>query len=110
MKIVIPTRENNDKSLVSDQLGRTNYFYVYDSENHTGVFYENTYLKENHGAGVKTAEFILKEKADVLITPRIGEKALDILLETKVKMYKSTGKVVKENIKDLLSGVLEELY
>ncbi|QLY40692.1 dinitrogenase iron-molybdenum cofactor biosynthesis protein [Hujiaoplasma nucleasis] len=110
MKILIPSKEKNDKSLVSDQLGRTTYFYLYDTDIHEGQFIENLYVKENHGAGVKTAEFILKNHVDYLITPRIGEKALDLLLDTQVKIYQSNGKIVKENIKDLLSGTLEELY
>ncbi|QWC00101.1 NifB/NifX family molybdenum-iron cluster-binding protein [Mycoplasmatota bacterium] len=110
MIIVLPIKEESEKSIVSDQLGRANYFYVYHSENDEGVIFKNTFLNENHGAGVKTAEFLLKQNADVLITPRIGEKALEILLETKVKIFKSNAKIVKENIKDYLNGDLEELY
>lgn len=110
MIIVVPTKDEGEKSVVSDQLGRANYFYVYDTDNLKGKIFKNTFLNENHGAGVKTAEFLLKENANVLITPRIGEKALDLLLETDVKIYKSNAKIVKENIKDYLNGELEELY
>lgn len=110
MILFIPTQTDSDKSLVSEQLGRANFFYVYDTDKKDGVFYKNSFLNENHGAGVKTAEFIIKQKANVLLTPRVGEKALDILLDTDVKMYKTNGKVVKEIINDFLNQKLEELY
>lgn len=110
MIIVIPSKEEGEKSFVSDNLGRGNYFYVYDSEKNTGKSFKNTFKDEAHGAGVKTAEFILKQKANVLITPRIGEKSLELLLNTDVKIYKSNERIVKENIKDFLNNELEELY
>jgi predicted Fe-Mo cluster-binding NifX family protein len=110
MKLFIPTQSDSEKSLVSEQLGRANYFYVYDTDKNEGQFYKNSFSNENHGAGVKTAEFILKQGSYALLTPRVGEKALDILLNTDVKMYKSNGKVVKEVIQDFIDQKLEELY
>lgn len=110
MIVVIPTKEVGEKSFVSDQLGRTKYFYIYDTDAKSGRVYNNISKNENHGAGVKTAEFLLQQHADVLITPRVGQKALDLLLETNIRIYKSNAKIVKENIKDFLNDELEELY
>lgn len=110
MILFIPSQSESEKSLVSDQLGRSNYFYVYDTLKDEGIFYKNSFINENHGAGVKTAEFVLKQKADVMITPRVGEKALDLLLDTDVKIVKSNGKILKEVIQDYLNKKLEELY
>lgn len=110
MIIFIPTRDNTEKSIASEQLGRANYFYIYDTSTDQGLFYENTFKNENHGAGVKTIEFMIKENVDVLITPRVGEKSLDLLLDSNVKIYKSNGKIVKEMIRDLLDKELEALY
>lgn len=110
MILFIPTQSDSEKSLVSDQLGRSNYFYIYDTDKEEGTFYKNSFMNENHGAGVKTAEFVLKQNVSVMITPRVGEKALDILLDTNVKIVKSNGKVVKEVIQDYLKQKLEELY
>ncbi|MDA3932390.1 MAG: NifB/NifX family molybdenum-iron cluster-binding protein [Tenericutes bacterium] len=110
MIIVIPTKEQGEKSFVSEQLGRANYFYVYNTDKLSGEVIDNSYKNERHGAGVKTVEFLLKQNTDILITPRIGEKSLEILLETKIKIYKSNAKIVKENINDFLNDELEELY
>ena len=110
MVLFIPTQGDSEKAMVSEQLGRANYFYVYWTDEHKGKFYKNTFLNENHGAGVKTAEFILKNKTDVLITPRVGEKVYDLLADTTVKCVKPNGKIVKEVIQDYLQGELEDLY
>jgi predicted Fe-Mo cluster-binding NifX family protein len=109
MRILLPTKTSGEKSFISENLGRANYFYLYDTEKSMGETYINENLNQPHGVGIKSAEFILNKKADVLITPRIGEKSLD-LLAGKVKIYKSTDKIVKENIASFLNGELEELH
>ncbi|MFA7076012.1 MAG: NifB/NifX family molybdenum-iron cluster-binding protein [Candidatus Izemoplasmatales bacterium] len=108
MIIVLPTKTSGEKSFISDNLGRANYFYVYDTEKNTGEVYINKNLDQPHGVGIKTAEFILNHHADVLITPRIGDKTLD-LLKGRVKLYIATDKIVKENISSYLNNDLEEL-
>ncbi|MCF7924745.1 MAG: NifB/NifX family molybdenum-iron cluster-binding protein [Candidatus Izimaplasma sp.] len=110
MIIALPTKESGEKAFVSENLGRANYFYLYDTKTKEGKSFKNNFLNELHGAGVKTAEFLLKYSTDILITPRIGEKALEILLETDINIYKSTEKIARENINDFLNDNLEKLY
>ncbi|MDD3129334.1 MAG: NifB/NifX family molybdenum-iron cluster-binding protein [Candidatus Izemoplasmatales bacterium] len=109
MIIVLPTKTSGEKSFISENFGRANYFYVYDTEKKLGEVYVNENLDNPHGVGIKTAEFVLKHKADVLITPRIGGKSQEILID-KVKMYQATDKIVKENIESFLNGELKELF
>ncbi|MFW5793928.1 MAG: NifB/NifX family molybdenum-iron cluster-binding protein [Bacillota bacterium] len=110
MIIALPTKSEGDKAFISENLGRCNYIYIYDTKKESGKSFINSFKEEAHGAGVKMAEFLLKYSTDVLITPRIGEKALEILLETDIKIFKSNEKIVRENIKDYLNNELEELY
>ena len=109
MIIILPTKTSGEKSFISDNLGRANYFYVYDSDKEKGEVYVNKHLNQPHGVGIKIAEFILNQKADVLISPRVGEKSLE-LLKGNVRIYASTEKIVKENINSFLNDELEELY
>lgn len=110
MIIALPTKTSGEKAFISENLGRANYFYIYDTDKLDGKSFINNFQNEAHGAGVKTAEFLMKYSTDILITPRIGEKALEILLETDIKIYKATEKIARENINDFLNGKLEELY
>jgi predicted Fe-Mo cluster-binding NifX family protein len=108
MIIVIPTKTSGEKSFISENFGRANYFYVYDTEKHIGETYINEHLDNPHGVGIKTAEFVLKHKADIIISPRIGEKSME-LLKGNVKIFIPNDSIVKENIKDFLEGNLKEL-
>lgn len=110
MKIFIPTQKDSKKTFVAEQLGRAPFFYVYDTEDLKGDFVRNNYLNEAHGAGVKAAEYIINQNIDVVITPRVGEKALDLLLDSSVKIYKSNGKIIESVINDFLENKLEVLY
>jgi len=109
MIIVLPTKTSGEKAFISDNLGRANYFYVYDTEAKLGKVYMSKNLDSPHGVGIKTAEFILNQNADILITPRVGDKTLE-LLQGRVKMFKPTDKIVKDNIASFLNGELEELF
>ena len=110
MKIMLPVENNHYEAHVSKQLGRSEFFLVYDLDKENGEFYKNLYKNENHGAGVKTAEFILKNKCDALITPRVGERALEILLDTNVKIYQAMDGTIKENLDAFKNDNLEVLY
>lgn len=110
MIIALPTKTSGEKSFVSEHFGRTNFFYLYDTEKETGEVYINENKDGQGGVGVKSSEFILNHNVDVLITPRVGEKALRVLKEGKIEMYQSTDKIVKDNISSYLNGELKELF
>lgn len=108
MIIVLPTKTSGEKSFVSENFGRSSYFYVYDTEKQIGETYINEYLENPHGVGIKTAEFVLKHKADIVISPRVGEKSMD-LLQGKVRIFLPNDSIVKDNIKAFIEGELKEL-
>ncbi|MDC7243475.1 MAG: NifB/NifX family molybdenum-iron cluster-binding protein, partial [Sphaerochaetaceae bacterium] len=78
MKIALPTKTSGEKSFVSEHFGRANFFYIYDTDKKVGEVYINTNKDGQGGVGIKSSEFILNHEVDVLITPRIGEKALRV--------------------------------
>lgn len=108
MIIVLPTKTSGEKSYISENFGRANYFYVYDTEKQIGETYVNEHLDNPHGVGIKSAEFVLKHMTDIIIAPRIGEKSME-LLNGMVKVYLPNDSIVKDNIKDFLDGKLKEL-
>ncbi len=109
MIIALPTKTSGEKSFISEQFGRCNFFYIYNTETETGEVYINANKDGQGGVGVKSSEFILKKGANILIAPRVGEKSMKILRSTDLKIYKSTNKIVKENIASFLNGELEEI-
>ncbi|MCK5732466.1 MAG: NifB/NifX family molybdenum-iron cluster-binding protein [Tenericutes bacterium] len=109
MIIALPTKTSGEKSFISEHFGRCNFFYIYNTDTEIGEVYVNVNKDGQGGVGIKSVEFLLKHKINTLITPRVGEKAMNLLSGTDVKLYMSTDKIVKENIASLINGELKEL-
>ena len=110
MIIALPTKTSGEKSFISEHFARANFFYVYDTEKEVGKVYINKNKDGQGGVGIKSSEFMLNNDVSVLITPRVGEKALGVLKEGDVKIYQCNDKIVKENIASYLNGELKGLF
>ncbi|MDF1617479.1 NifB/NifX family molybdenum-iron cluster-binding protein [Petrocella sp. FN5] len=110
MKIVIPVDENNRETDVCISFGRTPYFWMHDTETKEDKFLINDAAESRGGAGIKAAQTIVDHKIDVLLTPRCGENAAEVLKAGDTKIYKTTGGTALENINAYLSGKLSELH
>jgi predicted Fe-Mo cluster-binding NifX family protein len=113
MKIAIPVDENNLETNVCISFGRSPYFLIYDTETKESSFLDNSAAASTGGAGIKAAQAIVDSRADVLITPRCGENAANVLKAADVKIYKSIAANAKDNIDGYIAGdlkVLEEIH
>lgn len=83
MKTAIPT---NDKEIISDVFGRAQYFAIFD-ENGTVEFIDN---RSNSalpgGAGINTAQSLLKNGINRIITIDFGPKAKDVIKDKNVEV------------------------
>lgn len=98
MIIAIPVDEKGLKFNVCASFGRTPYFLIYDTEKENGVFIDNSAATSTGGAGIKAAQIIVDNKANVLLTPRCGENAADVLKAADIKIFKTTIGSAKDNI------------
>ena len=106
MKIAIPVDEKTLESNVCVSFGRTPYFLIYDVETKESVFIENSAAASTGGAGIKAAQIIVDNKADVLFTPRLGENAAEVLKLAEIKIYKTITGSAKDNIDAFIDGKL----
>ena len=106
MKIAVPADEKNMDSNVCVSFGRTPYFLIYDTDTKEGNFLENAAAESAGGAGIKAAQAVADNKADVLLTPRCGENAADVLKSADIRIYKTISASIKENIDAFLDGKL----
>jgi predicted Fe-Mo cluster-binding NifX family protein len=95
MKIVIPSTGETLTSPVSDTLGRSPFLIIYDSFSEEYDSIENPGFQIQDGSGLKAAEIIIQNNADVLLTIEIGRKAYSLLMKEHVDIHlvKSTGTV-----------------
>ena len=106
MKIVIPVDEKTLESKVCVSFGRTPYFLIYDVETKESIFIDNSAAASTGGAGIKAAQIIVDNKANALLTPRLGENAADVLKPAEIKVYKTTTTSAKDNIDAFIAGKL----
>ncbi len=109
MKIAIPVDENTLESGVCMSFGRAPYYRLYDSQTQENEFILNSAAQSAGGAGIRAAQLLADRKPEVLLTPRCGQNAADVILAAGIKIYKTEGASVKDNIDSFLAGKLEEL-
>ncbi len=113
MIIAIPADEKNMNTNVCISFGRAPYFLIYNTKTEESTFVNNSAAESSGGAGIKAAQIIADNNADALLTPRCGENAANVLKSADVKIYKTKGTSVKENIKDFIDGklpLLDEIH
>ena len=109
MKIAIPVDEKSLDSHVCVSFGRTPYFLIYDVDTKESVFLDNSAAASTGGAGIKAAQTIVDNKANVLLTPRCGENAAEVLKSADIEIFKTTSASVKDNIDAFIDGKLSLL-
>ena len=107
MKIALPVEANGTE--ICPSFGRTGNFLVYDTETKEKKMLDNSAIATMGGAGIKAAQVLVDEDVNVLLTPRCGENAVDVLKEAEIKLYKTKGTSVEENIQAYANQQLEEL-
>jgi len=99
MKIVFTAKGNDWSSDMDARFGRSDIFLVYDDTTDTLEAISNAdSVNKEHGVGLQSSKKVLKLGADVIITGNgAGEKALDILKSSNIKLYTGAGDMsVKE--------------
>lgn len=113
MKIAIPIDEKTLNSNVCVSFGRTPYFLIYDIETKESIFIDNSAAESRGGAGIKAAQIIVDNKAEALLTSRLGENAAGVLESAEIKIYKATSDSAQENIDAFVAGklpLLDEIH
>lgn len=107
MRIAIPVEDNETE--ICPSFGRTSMFLIYDTETKEKKLIDNSAIAAQGGAGIKAAQVIVDEKAEVLLTPRCGENAAQVLKAANIQLYKTEGASVDEAIQAFQENRLEEL-
>lgn len=89
MRMAISTGGRDFNNCVYARFGRSPYFLFCESDDpqSTGDYQENPSLLGIDGAGIVVADFVAKEKVDVLITGRLGRNALKVIQAMNILAY-----------------------
>lgn len=109
MKIAIPADDKTMESVVCPSFGRAPYFVYSDTKTDESVFLENAAAQSEGGAGIKAAQSVADSGAQVLLTPRLGENAAEVLKGAGIEVYKTIPGSIQENIAAFKAGTLSPL-
>ncbi|MEE0510956.1 MAG: NifB/NifX family molybdenum-iron cluster-binding protein [Peptococcaceae bacterium] len=99
MKIAIPVDHPSLESKVAENFGRAANFVFYDDATKEAVYVDNSAIMSQGGAGIKAAQVIVDHGAQVLITPRCGENAAEVLKKAGVALYGSVAGSAEDNVR-----------
>lgn len=109
MKIVVPIENETEDSNINPSLGRAPYYLLYDTETEAAEIIANTSKDSPSGAGVAAAQLMIDAGAEVLLTPRCGDRAYAALKGAGIKIMLLPSGTAKSGIAVYLEGGLSEL-
>ena len=74
------------ESFVSNNFGRSPFIIIYNDETKKYNYFENIGFKIQDGSGLKAAEILIRNNADVLLTREIGRKAYSVLMKEHINI------------------------
>lgn len=113
MRIAIPVDSQCLEARVAMSFGRTPYFLIYDVDTKDSIFIYNIAADSTGGAGIRAAQSVVDNKVDVLITPRLGENAANVVKAAGIKVYRCIDGTGQDNIDAYTSGqlsMIEEVH
>lgn len=109
MIIAIPSDNESLDSAVCVSFGRAPFYCLYNTETQLSTFLVNSAADSPGGAGIKAAQLLVDNKANILITIRCGENAAKVLQPAKVELLKALNLSIADNISEYKQNKLEPL-
>jgi predicted Fe-Mo cluster-binding NifX family protein len=110
MRVAISTSGLDLDAAMDPRFGRTRHLVVCATDSETITHHENpTAVNAEHGAGIKTAEFVASLGVQAVISGAVGPKAMQVLRAAGIKAYASTATSARAALAELRSGKLSEV-
>lgn len=110
IRFALPVETKNGlKSIPSNHFGKVPYFLIWDVQDRE---IESYYIKDNPSQdlekkrGIKTAEFLVNEKIDVILGDELGEGPRYVLSENVIRFVSPEGKTTEEIMENTRNMVL----
>ncbi len=109
MKLCVSSTENKKNSQADSRFGRCPYFAIYNTENNTFEFIENSGITSPQGAGIAAAQQIVDQKVAVVITGNMGPNAMKIIEAAGIKTYKINSETIEDAVKLYMDNKLSTI-
>jgi predicted Fe-Mo cluster-binding NifX family protein len=100
MKIAVTTTENSLDSWIFPRFGRTNFFLIVDTHSLEFRALPNPNMNVIGGAGIQSAQLLIKEEVKAVLSGRLGMNAFRLLDTAGILVYENLeGKIETFNYK-----------
>lgn len=96
MLIAISARGDTMDAAMDPRLGRAEKFILIESDSEKTSILETAATQATHGAGIQTAQALLKAGAKAVISGDCGPKAFQVFQAAGVPVYAATGGTVRD--------------
>lgn len=93
MKLIISAQNPSLESQVDSRFGRSTWLVLFDTETNDWTAFQNPGLNQSGGAGVAAAQFVVDQKADVVLSGDFGPNASRAFLVANVGMRRFTDSI-----------------
>lgn len=109
MKIAFTTSGTDLKAPLDSRFGRAPKFIVYDLDTDSFTVIDNQQnLNAVQGAGIQSAETVVRTGAKSIVTGHCGPKAFRVLSAAGIKIYNTDVPTVAEALEQYRAGKLKE--
>ena len=109
MKIALSTSGSDLSAALDTRFGRAPKFLVLNLENGEFEIIDNQQnLNAAQGAGIQSAETVIRSGAKALVSGHCGPNAFRVLSSAGVKVYNSDAATVAEAVEQFKQGKLKE--
>lgn len=108
MKIAVTSAEPNIEAKVDPRFGRCSYFVISDLETGNLTTIDNTNAANAGGAGVSTAQIIIDEDINVVITGNCGPNAYKALSNAGIQIITGASGTISDVIEQYKNGGFKE--
>lgn len=109
MKIAFSTSGDSLQAPLDTRFGRASRFLIYDLDNETFHVVDNRQsLDSAQGAGIQSAETVVRQGVKALVSGHCGPKAFRVLKAAGVAIYTSNAATVGQALESYRAGSLVE--
>jgi predicted Fe-Mo cluster-binding NifX family protein len=107
MIIAVTTTKNDLDSEVFQRFGRTNFFLIVDTQTLKYKAVLNPNVNVMGGAGIQSAQLLIKEEVKAVLSGRLGMNAFRLLDTAGILVYENVEGKVRTAIEDLNNNKLK---
>jgi len=107
MKIAVSVDAPKLGASFESRFGRAAAFVIVDTNTGEQQATANPAAQLSGGAGIRAAEFLVRQGVEAAISGAFGPKAYDVLHSSGVRLYQATSGTVDELVARLLKGELD---